>query len=73
MLTYHAVGPIPSGPTRHGFVPVDVFERQMEFLARHRRVVALEEKDPELWLVCTYWREEKLRTRKCGIVWPYEI
>jgi peptidoglycan/xylan/chitin deacetylase (PgdA/CDA1 family) len=41
VLTYHAVGPTPDGPMRNGFVPVEVFERQMAFLAARRRVVDL--------------------------------
>jgi peptidoglycan/xylan/chitin deacetylase (PgdA/CDA1 family) len=41
VLTYHAVGPTPRGPLRHGFVPVELFERQMQFLAGRRQVVQL--------------------------------
>jgi peptidoglycan/xylan/chitin deacetylase (PgdA/CDA1 family) len=42
VLTYHAVGPTPAGPVlRNAFVPLATFERQMEFLARRRRVVDL--------------------------------
>ncbi len=43
VLTYHAVGRTPGGPMRHGFVPLELFERQMAFLAQRRRVVALAE------------------------------
>jgi peptidoglycan/xylan/chitin deacetylase (PgdA/CDA1 family) len=41
VLTYHAVGPVPPGPMRHGFVPEELFERQMAFLATRRQVVEL--------------------------------
>src|SRR5436190_20838525 len=37
VLAYHAVGATPQGPLRNTFVPVDVFERQMDFLAPRRR------------------------------------
>src|ERR1700681_2154958 len=37
------------------------------------RVVAVEGKEPELWLVRTYWPEEKLRTGRCGFVRSYEV
>jgi peptidoglycan/xylan/chitin deacetylase (PgdA/CDA1 family) len=41
VLTYHAVGPVPPGPLRQGFVPAELFERQLAFLAARREVVAL--------------------------------
>ncbi len=44
VLCYHAVAPVPAGaPLRHTFVPLELFERQMEFLAGQRRVVGLDE------------------------------
>ena len=43
VLAYHAVGATPEGPLRNTFVPVGVFERQMDYLARRRRVVGLED------------------------------
>lgn len=44
ILAYHAVGPTPVTATlRNTFVPVETFERHMEFLARRRRVVGLDE------------------------------
>jgi peptidoglycan/xylan/chitin deacetylase (PgdA/CDA1 family) len=43
VLAYHAVGPIPRSQLRNTFVPLDVFERQMDFLARRRSVVSLDE------------------------------
>jgi peptidoglycan/xylan/chitin deacetylase (PgdA/CDA1 family) len=44
VLAYHAVGPAPAGTRlRATFVPDAEFERQMDWLARHRRVVPLSE------------------------------
>jgi peptidoglycan/xylan/chitin deacetylase (PgdA/CDA1 family) len=44
VLAYHAVGPTPSGsPLANTFVPLEAFERQMDFLSRRRRVVGLDE------------------------------
>jgi peptidoglycan/xylan/chitin deacetylase (PgdA/CDA1 family) len=43
VLAYHALGPAADSPLRNTFVPVEVFERQMKFLARRRRVVSLED------------------------------
>ena len=43
VLAYHALGPTPDAPLRNSFVPVEVFEHQMNFLARRRRVVGLDE------------------------------
>jgi peptidoglycan/xylan/chitin deacetylase (PgdA/CDA1 family) len=42
VLAYHAVGAVPRSVLRNTFVPLSAFERQMEFLARRREVVALE-------------------------------
>jgi len=43
-LAYHAVGPAPAGTRLRGtFLAPSEFERQMDFLARHRRVVPLSE------------------------------
>jgi peptidoglycan/xylan/chitin deacetylase (PgdA/CDA1 family) len=45
-LAYHAVGPAPAGtPLPATFVPDAEFERQMDYLARHRKVVPLSELD----------------------------
>src|SRR4051794_26912253 len=43
-LAYHAVGPAPTGTRLPAtFLPPAEFEHQMEYLARHRRVVPLSE------------------------------
>lgn len=43
ILAYHAVGECPAGEDRHNlFVTAEAFERQMEHLARRRKVVPLE-------------------------------
>jgi len=43
VLAYHAVGTSSGSPLRNAFVPVELFARQMDFLARRRRVVALQD------------------------------
>lgn len=44
ILAYHAVGPTPVGhPLSSTFVPLETFERQIDFLARRRRIVGVDE------------------------------
>jgi peptidoglycan/xylan/chitin deacetylase (PgdA/CDA1 family) len=44
VIAYHAIGDCPKGRDPYGlYVPVELFEKQIAYLARHREVVLLED------------------------------